>query len=95
MQQLSGIQVRVVKVTTVVPAGRSGNDRPITKTHTAWISDGLKLVMMEQWEDPRAGTKTVGLTPFDRKEPNPALFHPPAGFEVKTVKTPQEIQSGE
>jgi hypothetical protein len=86
MQVLGGVPVRVVKVTTVVPAGRSGNDRPITKVHTAWISDDLKLVMMEQWEDPRAATRTVGLAPFDRKEPESTLFQPPAGYQVKTAK---------
>ena len=61
MQELGNVPVRMVKVTTVVPAGRNGNDRPITKTHTAWISDDLKMVMMEQWQDPRAALRTVGL----------------------------------
>jgi hypothetical protein len=85
-QLLDNVPVRVVKVTTVVPAGRSGNDRPITKTHTAWVSDDLKLVMMEQWADPRAALRTVGLAQFDRKEPGATLFQPPPGYTVKTAK---------
>ena len=85
MQLLDNVPVKVVKVTTVVPAGRSGNDRPITKTHTAWISDEFKLVMMEQWEDPRAALLTVGLAEFARKEPAAALFHPPQGYTVMMV----------
>ena len=90
MQEMNNVPVRVVKVTTVVPAGRSGNDRPITKTHMAWISDDLKLVMMERWADPRAALRTVGLAEFDRKEPDAALFHPPKGYAVKTVEETNE-----
>jgi hypothetical protein len=85
MQELDQMPVRVVKVTTIVPAGRSGNDRPITKTHTAWISDDLKLVMMEQWQDPRAALRTVGLAELNRKEPDAALFSPPKGYTIQTV----------
>jgi hypothetical protein len=77
-------------VTTIVPAGRSGNDRPITRTHTAWISDDLKLVMMEQWQDPRAALRTVGLAEFTRKEPDAALFRPPQGYTVETVGAPND-----
>jgi hypothetical protein len=92
-QLMDNVPVRVVKVTTVVPAGRSGNDGPITKTHTAWISDDLKLVMMEQWEDPRAATRTVGLAQFDRKEPSATLFQPPPGYTVRTAKqSVEELQ---
>ena len=85
VQKLDNVPVRVVTVTTVVPTGRSGNDRPITKTHVAWISDDLELVMMEQWQDPRAALRTVGLAKFARKEPDAALFHPPQGYTVETV----------
>lgn len=90
MQELDDLPVRVVKVTTVVPAGRSGNDRPITKTHIAWISDDLKLVMMEQWQDPRAALRTVGLAEFTRAEPDAALFQPPQGYTVKTAGEPND-----
>jgi len=87
---MDGVPVKVVRVTTVVPAGRSGNDRPITKTHTAWISDDLKVVLMEQWEDPRDGVRTVGLAQFERKEPDPRLFQPPTGYSIQTGKSAPE-----
>ena len=35
--------MKVVKTTTIVPAGRSGNDAPITKMHELWTSAELKL----------------------------------------------------
>ena len=55
---LQGLPVTVTKTTTVVPVGRSGNDAPIKKTHEVWTSPDLKLVMKEQWEDPRTGERT-------------------------------------
>ncbi len=82
---LNGLPVTVVKTTTVVPAGRSGNDAPITKTHEVWTSPDLKLVMKEQWEDPRSGERTLELDEFSRSEPDAALFRAPRGYEVKDV----------
>jgi hypothetical protein len=82
---LQGMPVSVVKTTTIVPAGRSGNDAPITKTDEVWTSADMKLVLKEQWEDPRTGQRTVSLEKLDRADPNPALFHPPAGYTVKDV----------
>lgn len=83
---LQGLPVSVVKTTTIVPAGRSGNDAPITKTLEVWTSPDLKLVMKEQWEDPRSGERTISLEKFSRAEPDPALFRPPTGYTVKDLK---------
>lgn len=83
---LQGVPVSVTKTTTVVPAGRAGNDAPITKTQEIWTSQDLKLVMKEQWEDPRTGERTVELDRFSRAEPDPALFRAPAGYAVKDIR---------
>ena len=69
-----------------MPAGRSGNDAPITKVHELWTSEELKLTFMEQWEDPRMGVRTVGLANLLRAEPDPALFRPPSGYQLKDAK---------
>jgi hypothetical protein len=85
-ETLQSLPVSVVKTTTIVPAGRSGNDAPITKTHEVWTSPDLKLIMKEEWEDPRTGERTVSLEKFSRADPDPALFHPPARYTVKDLK---------
>jgi hypothetical protein len=85
MQTVQGLAVSDVRTTTIVPAGRSGNDAPITKTQEVWTSPDLKLVMKEQWNDPRSGERTVELENFSQAEPDPALFHPPQGYEVKSA----------
>jgi hypothetical protein len=84
-QTMQGLPVSDVKTTTIVPAGRSGNDAPITKTHEVWTSPDLKLVMKEQWEDPRSGERTIELRDFSRGEPDAALFREPKGYAVKSA----------
>ena len=92
-ETIENLPVEVVKTTTIVPAGRSGNDAPITKTHETWTSADLKLTMKEQWEDPRTGERTVELVKFSRAEPDPALFRAPADYAVKDLKqTMKELQ---
>lgn len=82
---LNGVPVTVSRTTTIVPAGRSGNDAPITKTHETWTSPDLQLVMKEQWNDPRTGERTIELVNFSRADPDSALFRAPRGYAVKSV----------
>jgi hypothetical protein len=82
---IDNLPMKVVKTTTIVPAGRSGNDAPITKTHEVWTSQDLKLVMKQRTEDPRTGVTTVELEDFSRAEPDPALFRAPKGYTVKSA----------
>jgi hypothetical protein len=82
---LEGLPVTDVRTTTVVPVGHAGNDAPITKTHEVWTSPDLKLVMKQQSYDPRTGEITVELEQFSRAEPDPALFHAPKGYTVKSA----------
>ncbi len=82
-QTLSGVVVEDTKITTIVPAGRSGNSAPITKTQETWTSADMKLVLKEQWTDPRIGVRTISLEKFSKAEPDPALFRAPAGYTVK------------
>ena len=83
---IDNLPMKVTKTTTIVPAGRSGNDAPITKVHEMWTSEDLKLTFMEQWEDPRTGVRTVALVNFKRADPDPALFRAPVDYQVKDAK---------
>jgi hypothetical protein len=85
-QMIDNIPAMGERTTTVVPVGRSGNDQPITKTHEVWTSDEMKLVLLQNWSDPRSGVRTTQFADFSRTEPNAALFRPPAGYEVKTAE---------
>jgi hypothetical protein len=82
---IDSLPMKVTKTTTIVPAGRSGNDAPITKVHELWTSEDLKLTFMERWEDPRTGVRTVALVNFKRAEPDPGLFRVPNGYTAREV----------
>jgi hypothetical protein len=92
-EQIQGLEVSGKRTTTIVPAGRSGNSAPITKTHEIWTSADLQLVVKQEWNDPRSGKRTVELEKISRTAPDPALFRVPPGYVVKdAVQTLQELE---
>ncbi|MDP9039652.1 MAG: hypothetical protein M3O02_10330 [Acidobacteriota bacterium] len=92
-EMLDGLPVDPVKTTTVIPAGRVGNETPITRVHETWTSPDMKLIVKEEWIDPRTGDLTVWLKSFSRAEPDAAMFRAPAGYKVKSMKeTLEELQ---
>jgi hypothetical protein len=90
---IDGLETTGKRTTTIVPAGRSGNSAPITKTHEVWTSADLRLVVKQEWNDPRSGKRTVELEKISRSSPDPALFRVPSGYEVKTaLQTLKELE---
>ncbi|MGA9672532.1 MAG: hypothetical protein WBQ94_25175, partial [Terracidiphilus sp.] len=83
MKTINGVEAQGTRTTRVIPAGREGNDQPLTVTHESWVSPELKLVVMSTNDDPRSGTSTMELTDIERAEPDPALFQVPEGYTVK------------
>ncbi|MEO6802183.1 MAG: hypothetical protein ABI197_02940, partial [Granulicella sp.] len=82
---VQGQMVTVARATTVIPAGWAGNDAPISRTHEVWTSPDLKLILKEEWNDPRTGERMVELDHLSRAEPDAALFRAPAGYQVKSA----------
>jgi len=90
---IQGLETTGKRTTTIVPVGRSGNSAPITKTYEVWTSADMGLVVKQTWNDPRFGERTVELKDFSRVDPDPALFRPPAGYEVKNaVESLKELE---
>jgi hypothetical protein len=83
---IQGLETTGKRTTTIVPVGRSGNSAPITKTYEVWTSADMGLVVKQVWNDPRSGERTVELKDLSRVAPDPALFRPPAAYEVKDAK---------
>jgi hypothetical protein len=75
--------------TEVIPTGEVGNDRPITIVTESWRSPDLNITLSNTTDDPRMGHSTNEVTALDRVEPDPALFKPPAGYEVEDRQHPQ------
>ena len=90
---IQGLETTGKRTTTIVPAGRSGNSAPITKTYEVWTSADIGLVVKQVWNDPRFGERTVELKDLSRVAPDPALFRPPAGYTVKdAVESLKELE---
>ena len=79
---IDGVVADGTRTTIVIPAGREGNDQPITITHETWVSSDLKVPVLRIDTDPRFGTSTMELTNISRAEPNAGLFQAPAGYTI-------------
>jgi hypothetical protein len=88
---IQGVEATGRRTTTTIPAGQAGNDQPIVITHERWMSRGLGvgLVLRSIDDDPRSGVTTREVTNLTQGEPDPALFQPPDGYEVKTEELHQ------
>jgi hypothetical protein len=83
IKTIDGLEAKGTRLTRVIPAGREGNDRPITISNETWFCPDLKIMVASTSDDPRNGTATMELTGIDRGEPDPALFQVPEGYTVK------------
>lgn len=79
---IEGVVATGVRITTVYPVNAMGNDRPITVTREIWTSADLGRPVLIKVTDPR-GDQTTKLTNISQSEPDPLLFQPPAGYEIK------------
>lgn len=84
-QSLSGLLVTGKRVTTVIPLGKIGNDRPITIVHEEWYSPDLQIVVKSLDSDPRSGDRTVEVQNLTLGEPEASLFKVPDGYKVQDM----------
>jgi hypothetical protein len=86
-KEIAGVNAKGTRVTRVIPAGRDGNDQPITTMQETWQSTEYAIVLMSVNEDPRYGTTTHEVTEFTPGEPDTALFRLPEGYTVREIAT--------
>ncbi len=82
-QTIDGFLVKGTKATHVIPAGKIGNEKPITVTTESWYSDDLGMEIMRVHKDPWSGEVTTKVTNVRRGEQEASLFTPPADFKVQ------------
>jgi len=85
MRQIEGLSATGEKTTTLIPAGRIGNDRPIEIFDERWISSDLKVVLLLRHRDPQTGEVEFRLTNIKRTEPSPDLFKVPSDTTIILV----------
>jgi hypothetical protein len=81
-QNIEGLVAEGTRITTVIPEGAMGNDRPIKIVTERWYSPELQLYVMTKTSDPRFGESVTQLTEVQRNEPDASLFQVPAGYKV-------------
>ncbi len=85
---IAGVNAEGTRTTHVIPAGRMGNDTPITMTREVWRSADYGIVLASTESDPRFGTRESTVTAFQAGEPSASLFKAPEGYAVKDVTRP-------
>ena len=81
---IQGLEAKGTRVTTVIPAGKMGNDHPITTIRESWYASGFPFALREISDDPRTGKRTREVLSLTIGEPDLSLFQPPEGYEVVT-----------
>lgn len=85
-QTIDGVHVTGVRVTTTIPAGKMGNEKPIIVTSERWYSPDLKATILTKHNDPWAGELTTEFKNVNASEPDSSLFTVPADYKVIDVK---------
>ena len=81
-RQIEGVKATGRRATTVIPAGRIGNDRAIQVVEEQWESTELNMVVSSRFSDPRTGVVEYRLTNINRSEPRGDLFTVPADYTI-------------
>ena len=86
MATIQGLEARGRRITTVIPAGKVGNDSPITTTREVWHVPGFPFALREAFDDPRSGKTTRETVSLTIGEPDLVMFQPPEGYEAVNVE---------
>ena len=81
-QTINGVQATGTRITTVIPAGKMGNEKPITITSEQWYSSDLKTTVMTLHNDPWAGELKTEFKNVNTAEPDASLFSVPSDYKI-------------
>src|SRR4051812_1036051 len=85
-QTVDGVHVTGTRVTHTIPAGKMGNEKPITVTSERWYSPDLKATVVTKHDDPWSGELKTELKNVNASEPDASLFAIPADYKVVDEK---------
>ncbi len=82
-RMIEGVLARGTRITRTIPAGRIGNDRPITIVHERWHSPELDVTVLSETKDPMSADVTYRLSGIERGDPSPSLFEIPPDYKIE------------
>jgi hypothetical protein len=85
-QSIEGVTAHGTRTSHVIPAGKIGNEKPITVTTESWFSDEVGLEVLRVHKDPWSGEVTTKVTNIRRGEPEASLFVAPADYKVEKME---------
>lgn len=81
-QMINGVHATGTRITTTIPTGKMGNDKPIVVTSERWYSPDLKATVMTKHNDPWAGELETQFTNVNTSEPDRSLFTVPNDYKI-------------
>ena len=86
-QVIEGVDAKGQRVTSTIPEGAEGNDRPIQFTQEIWNSVAAPgIMLLSITNDPRYGETVTRLTNLVLEEPPAELFQVPADYTVQELQ---------
>ena len=82
-QMVNGALAQGTRTTETIPAGKIGNDRPISVVNERWYSNDLQMLVKSTSSDPRFGDTTYQLTGIVQASPDASLFQLPADYTIR------------
>lgn len=86
---IEGVEVEGTRITSQIPTGHIGNDKPIPVVTENWFSPELQMIVYSRHMDPIAGEHIFKLTNIRRGEQSAELFAVPSGFRIEMPRTPR------
>jgi hypothetical protein len=90
-ETILGVEARGRRTTFTIPAGKIGNNEPLTRIDESWsaIAPGLRGLQVRVIVDnPQPGKMDKELVNLNQSEPDEAVFQPPAGYEIVNKSAP-------
>jgi hypothetical protein len=92
-QTINGIRAAGTRITTTIPSGKMGNEKPISVSSERWYSADLKATVMTKHDDPWAGELKTEFSNVNTSEPDPSKFTVPSDYTIVNDKEgPIKIQ---
>jgi hypothetical protein len=83
-----GVKAIGTRVVRTIPAGVLGNEMPITSTLESWFSPDLGMPVQITQKSSIGGEVTLTVEQLARAEQDPALFAPPADYQLREIPLP-------
>jgi hypothetical protein len=85
MKQIDGMMAEGTQATMTIPAGVTGNVKPIVSTEETWTARELRVPLLVRTTHPFTGETVMRLRNLSRLDPPAALFAVPADYTVREI----------